>query len=526
MNTGAVAAGSPVTVEAALQILRQGGNAVDAAVAGQVAAGIAEPMLTGLAGAGLATFVIDGKPGVLDMFTAMPGRDRRSTAAVPDMVPIDMDFGPTTQRFMVGNGSVAVPSLGIGLAALHERFGRLPLSAVVAPAAQLAAQGVPIRPRVAQILELLWPICARSPHLVRTLGQDGASPRAGHIYRDVEMAQTIRAFGEQGASLFSTGRVAQSIVETLSGDSLLTKTDLQEYKPVFREPLQYRYRDATIFLPGPPSIAGLLVLQALRELEDHGLMGVPFGADQIRLMTAALTRIEQTKGRRMAQNLFLPGFVEGFLSAIAPMEDGEEWLKAPVPDPNLNGHTTHISVVDEDGNAVGITSSLGESCGSVAEGTGILINNFLGEEDVNPEGIQRQPGQRLLTMCCPTVVQRDDGETLVIGSGGSSRIRSAILHAIVYSVDHRMTPEQIVVAPRQHVEADQLSLEAEGRPEGTVPVVRSMFDDVRVFDERSMYFGGLNLAGRTAEGRFVGAGDPRRAGAFQTTHGNGNTRHQ
>jgi gamma-glutamyltranspeptidase/glutathione hydrolase len=122
-------------------------------------------------------------------------------------------------------------------------------------------------------------------------------------------------------------------------------------------------------------------------------------------------------------------------------------------------------------------------------------------------------------MCCPTIIQRDDGQTLVLGSGGSSRIRSAILHAIVYAVDHRLSPEQIVSAPRMHFEDGKLNIEDDGRPRNTVDAVRQLFDDVRTFDNKSMYFGGLNIAGVQRNNnatQFIGAGDPRRGGAFKT----------
>jgi gamma-glutamyltranspeptidase/glutathione hydrolase len=518
MMRGAVSAGSPVTVEVAQQILREGGNAIDAAIAGKLAAAITEPVLTGLAGAGLASFIVDGKPGMLDMFTTMPGLGISRPRTVPEMVPIDMDFGPITQRFMVGHGSVAVPSLAIGLARLHKAHGKMPLAQIVRPAARLADIGVPIREQTVQILKLLWPICSRSPMMTQLLGVDGKAPPAGHVFKNPMLAQTLLKFGEQGEMLFRDGDVARAMLDTLGHESLLTKEDLMRYQPIFRKPLRYKYRDATVFLPGPPSIAGMLILQALRELEDIGTMCAPYGPDQVHRLAAAMARTEDTRRGRLREALFMDGFVDGFMAAVAPMEEGEEWLSAPVPTPDDFGHTTHISVVDSDGNCVGITSSLGESCGSAAKGTGVLINNFLGEEDVNPQGITREPGQRLLTMCCPTIIQRDDGQTLVLGSGGSSRIRSAILHAIVYDVDHRLSPEQIVSAPRMHFEDGKLNIEDDGRPKDTVDAVRQLFDDVRTFDSKSMYFGGLNIAGMKQGDfatQFIGAGDPRRGGAFK-----------
>lgn len=518
MTRGAVAAGSPSAARIGLQTLQMGGNAVDAAVAAMLAACTAEPMLTGLAGAGVATMKIGGVTRVFDMFTDMPGRGRDPARPAPELVPVNIDFGPTTQQFLVGPGSIAVPALGIGLVRLHQEYGRLPLDTIVEPAAALAEGGVEIRPGMARILELIWPICRRDPDLAARIGVDNQRAlRAGERYQNPDLARTLRRLGRQGAELLVSGDVADAMLRSAGPSSLLTAEDLRAYRPMLREPLRYRFRDATVWVPGPPSVAGLLVLQALREIEDHGLVDSTGGPDQVRLIAAAMARTEAARRGKLGEALFTPGFVDGFMTAIAADEEGEEWLSAPMPDTDLNGHTTHISVADEDGNTIGITASLGEGAGIVADGTGITMNNLLGEADVNPPGISRPPGHRLLTMCCPTIVEIDDGPTYTFGSGGSSRIRSAILHAIIYAAEHRRTPSELVLAPRLHFEDGQLNLELAGRPEGTLESTQAMFLDVRPFKNPDMFFGGLNIVGQVGDGSFTGAADPRRSGTFRTT---------
>ncbi|MFT4977737.1 MAG: gamma-glutamyltranspeptidase/glutathione hydrolase [Myxococcota bacterium] len=502
-----------------MSILRGGGNAVDAAVSAMLAAIIAEPMLTGLAGAGVATLRVGGATHIFDMFTDMPGLGRDPGLPVPIQEPIDINFGPTSQRFLIGAGSVAVPALGIGLARLHERHGRLPLSDVVEPAAVLATEGAPIRPGMARILSLVWPICRRSPELAKYMGRPGedAPLTVGDTYRNPDLAETLRAFGRDGASLLTHGHIADAMLGALGDASLLTRRDLESYAPKQREPLMYRYRDATVWLPGPPSIAGLLVLQALRELEDQGEMPRGLGVEQVRRVAAAMARTEAAKNGRLGEDLFLPGFVQGFMSAIAADESRKAWRDAQMPGGSTGGHTTHISVVDEDGDIVGITASLGETCGITAGDTGVTLNNLLGEEDVNPQNIQRPPGHRLLTMCCPAIIERDDGTTIAVGSGGSSRIRSAILHAIVYAVDYKMSPAEIVAAPRLHFEAGHLNVELGGRPEGCREEMTRLPGDLKTFPKQDMFFGGLNIAGFDGQGQFIGAGDSRRSGEFQST---------
>ena len=515
MTSGAVSAGSPDTAAVGTELLRAGGNVVDAAVGAMLAASAAEPLLTGLAGAGIAMLRLNGETFVFDMFSDMPGLGRGPAHPAPVMDDVDIDFGPTTQRFLVGPGSVAVPSLAIGLARLHSEHGVLPLEQVAQPAARIAAQGVTIRPGMALIINSLWPIIKRSPQLSAYLGRSGAPVEAGQVVKNPDLARTLLAYGRAGASAFSTGRFASEMLEALGEKSLLTAQDLSAYAPRKREAIRYRYRDADIWLPGPPSVAGLLVMQALRELEDHGPMSDCLGPDQVRLLAAAMARTEATRKGRLQRSLLKEGFVDGFLAAIAPEEEGEDWLSVPIPE-ETGGHTTHISVADQDGNLVGITTSLGESAGIVAGTSGIALNNFLGEGDVNPPKAPRPAGTRLLTMCCPTIVSIDNGPTFVVGTGGSSRIRSAILHAIVYAVDHRLPLDQLVSAPRIHFEEGTLSAEIEGRASGFSRALDHISDDVRRFDEANMFFGGLNIAGLD-DGQFSVAADPRRSGAVSTT---------
>ncbi len=507
---GAVAGGSPLTVEAGLEALRAGGNAVDAAVAASLMACVAEPLLTGLGGAGLATIRMNGRVEVLDLFADVPGLSMPAAETRPMRV-VEIDFGPTTQVFHVGAASVAVPGVPKGLAALHARWGRVPLSRLAAPAVAAATSGVPVSQAFERVLGLLWPIVSLHPVSAARFGNDGRPLKEGDTFRWPELGETLRRFAAEGPSLLHDGPLGRAMVSALGGDSRLGRADLENYSPRFTRALRYRYRDATVWVPGPPSVAGLLVLQALRALEDHGPMPPPLGARQVRYLEHAMGRVDHTRKHGARKHLFDPGFVEGFLSAIAPDEVGEEYVTSGHRPPST-GHTTHISTVDEDGNAVGITTSLGESCGVPVPEAGLLLNNFLGEADVNPEDVLIGPGQRLMTMCCPTIVEIGD-EVYVMGSGGSSRIRSAILHGIVYLTDHGMSPDQVVAAPRAHVEEGVLHLETEGRPPGAVQAARTWQPQLRAFTGSNMFFGGLHMAGCSPRG-FSGAGDQRRSGAF------------
>lgn len=513
MTRGAVAAGSALTVSAGLAALESGGNAADAAIAASLMACVAEPLLTGLGGAGLAMVRMDGEVEVLDLFADLPGRATPEAASGP-MDVIEIDFGPTTQIFHVGQASVAVPGVPRGLAALHERHGTLPMATLAAPAIAAAHEGVPVSASFERVLELLWPIVRLDPASAARFSPAGRPLTRGETFRWPELGETIREFADAGPSLFHDGALTQPILDALGRSSRLGRGDLEAYAPRFSKPLRYQYRDATVWVPGPPSVAGLLILQALRTLEDHGPMPEPMGAAQLRYLEHAMRRVDHTRRTGARQHLFAPGFVEGFLAAVAPDEVGEERVMTGRRPPST-GHTTHISVVDAAGNAVGITTSLGETSGTTVPAAGLLLNNFLGESDVHPEDVDIQPGERLMTMCCPTIVELG-GDVFVMGSGGSSRIRSAVLHGIVYLTDHGMSPAQAVRAPRAHVEDGVLLFETDNRPPGTASAVRAHTQGVREFSGMNMFFGGLHMVG-VGPGGFSGAGDHRRSGAYGST---------
>jgi len=256
------------------------------------------------------------------------------------------------------------------------------------------------------------------------------------------------------------------------------------------------YRDATVWLPGPPSVAGPLVCRSLQALEAGGpLPEDPSGADSALRYAAALREAERLRDGGLVAHLFDP-----------------DWLDRALRAPPGSGFTTHISAVDAEGGAVAITHSLGETCGHAIPGTGLLLNNFLGESDVNPPDAPRAPGQRLYTMCCPTLIERGD-RCLALGTGGSSRIRSAVLQGVSYLVDRGLSPDSAVSAPRIHVERGVLHVEAGGRPAAEVARLRASEPDAVIFEDRHLFFGGLHVAAFDGD-RYEGAGDARRSGCW------------
>lgn len=478
--TGAVAAGSPLTMEAGLFALRQGGNAVDAAIAAQLCACVAEPLLTGLGGGGLALVRMNGQAQVCDFFSDAPSRSG-------EMTRVELDFGPTTQTFFVGPSSITVPGLPSGLWALHQRWGRLPMTRLVQPALAAVRDGVPVTAGFARVNELLWPIQQLTKASAALFGPEGTPLTEGQIFRNDALGDTLQAYVTEGPALFQTGRIGQALLEAAP---TLTAEDVRAYAPVFRDALSVSYRGSTVHLPGAPSQGGVQVARSLRSLAE-GPMPQPFGFDHVQRLANAMDEAEEAVPGQLADHLYRPGFLREYLGS---------------------GFTTHLSVVDGDGNAVAITSSLGETAGLVLPGTGICPNNFLGEEDVNPPDFDTPAGRRLVTMCCPTVLSRGGG-VFALGSGGSSRIRSALLHGIVYLVDHHLDPAEVPNLPRCHMQDGTLRLESFERPDHTVDDLMAEHPDLVLFERRGMYFGGLHIAGLDSRG-FRGGGDRRRSGAF------------
>lgn len=507
---GAVAAGSEAAVGAGLRALELGGNAVDAAIAAALAAGVAEPLMTGLGGSGVAMLKIDGKVEVCDLFSPMPAA---GAGAATGLDEVAIDFGPTRQVFRVGPAAVAVPGMPAGLWAMHGRHGRLPMVDIAAPAIAVARGGVAVSPAMARVIQLLWPIQQRDRDLVDLLGKDERPLRAGERFRNPDLADTIEAYAKEGPDLFGDGVVGDRILSSLGSSARITRADLTAYSPRFTEPIKYSYRDAAVWLPPPPSFAGVLIAQALRALEDHGPMPRPLSVKQLRFLCHALDRADQSRRGRLRKHLFKPGFVDGFVTALSPDEVGEEHAHQGRVEPRRPGNTTQISVVDGEGNAVSLTSSLGETCGRLVTGTGLLLNNLLGEDDVNPPDVDLPPGNRLMTMCCPTLLDMGGDTLFALGSSGSSRIRSAVLHGIVCLIDHGMHPEEVVEMPRVHVEEGVVHVEIDGRPPGTREALASGPWPFQEFAGASVFFGGLHIAG-VSQGRFSGAGDPRRSGDY------------
>ena len=499
MNQGVVAAGHPLTAEAGAAVLREGGNAVDAAVCAVLASFAVESPLTGFGAGGFMMVHEDSaEPALIDFFVAAPGRDGGERRA--ELVPVPVHFDEETeQTFYVGPASCGVPGTAAGLAHALDRFGSAPLAELVGPGVRLAREGAPVNAEQAYILDILTPIHMRLEG-TRELYAPGGSPlREGDEFRFPELAEALERFGAEGAGPFYGGEVAAALSDfVLAEGGSLGPADLAAYEAIERRPIRMRFRGADVLTNPPPSSGGILIAFCLALLER---MGESSGPEQL---VAAMGAANGARGEDFAEALYGEGLEASLLDPAA--------LDLAAAD--LLGSTTHISVLDANGMCASVTCSNGSGSGVLVPGAGVILNNMLGEEDLNPLGFHRiEPGRRVPSMMAPTVVLRDGEIELGLGSAGSNRIRSAILQTIVRVVEQRMAAEEAVRAPRLHFEQGVVQAEP-GIDEEALARLEASGLAVARRPAINLFFGGVQAVARDREsGAFSGGGDPRRGGA-------------
>jgi gamma-glutamyltranspeptidase/glutathione hydrolase len=494
---GVVAAGHPLSARAGADVLGAGGNAVDAAVAAVLASFSCEPLLTGLGAGGYMLVVAPGSaPVLLDFFVEAPGRGGAGRSS--ELIPISVSFGDAVQVFNIGAASVGTFGTPAGLCEANRRYGRMPLTELVRPAVALARRGVPVTAEQAYVFQILGEIVLATPEAAATLAPGGVVPTEGQVIRQPELGDALERLGADGAEPFYTGDIAAAIVDWIGArGGTLTAADLAAYRVIDREPVRVHYRGREVLTNPPPSAGGILLGHAL------ALLDATTGPPSVERIVEVMEDVQSARTPDFMAGLSEPGFAGRFLAghAAAGPEDGG--AVGPL------GSTTHVSVLDGDGWACSVTCSNGSCSGELIPGTGVHLNNMLGEQDLNPLGFHRHPpGRRLPSMMAPTVLLNEGAPELVLGSAGSNRIRSAILQTIVRVLDEGLPAGDAVWAPRVHFEdgivyaepgVDTASLEAAGRA-------------MARFRDRNLFFGGVQAVQREQSGSFAGGGDPRRGG--------------
>ena len=510
MSKGIVAAGNRHTAQAAADILSDGGNAFDAAIAALFMSFVSEPVLSSPGGGGfLLAKSGTEEPLILDFFSQTPRTKKPSSDL--DFHPATARFSTVDQQFHIGLGSVAVPGMVAGLFDMYRKFATLPLGHLAEPAIELAIQGHRLDPLQAEIFTVVEPIVLATEESKAVFGslQSRDKPmQALEMFRLPELADFLRHLVEEGERAFYHGDIAATIVETCRSGGLLTQDDLANYRPIVRSPIEIQFDDVAVCTNPPPSSGGALIAFSLKVIEKLSAGRKP---DLSSIWFGQLAQVmHETNSLRHAI-----GFAEGPNDArtsklldnatVAQIADLISGHAAKV------GGTTHISVADSQNNLAAVTVSNGEGCGHMVPGMGFMLNNMLGEEDINPIGFFNWPEDtRITSMMAPSYLCWHDGRQMVLGSGGSNRIRTALVQTICNTVLFGMLPEAAVSAPRLHYENGLLNLEA-GFSDDILADLVHQFPEHKIWPGQDFFFGGVHIA-EAHKGDLRGAADQRRGG--------------
>ena len=476
---GMVVSNDPLATEAGVEILKAGGNAVDAAVAVGFALAVTYPFAGNIGGGGFMMVRMAGrKPAMIDYREEAPG------AASRDMY-LDKHGRVIPGASTVGALSAGVPGTVAGLALAEQRYGVLGLARVMEPAIRLAEQGFPVSYWLSRSLASHKELLSKFDASRRIYLRDGNLYQPGEIFRQPELARTLQQIAQHGPNAFYMGQVADEIVSTMAKyHGIITKSDLQDYHAKVREPLVGHFRGYEILVPPPPSSGGVALIEMLNILDPLDL-GPPNSYESIHLIAEAMRRAYADRAAYLGDTDFVSVPVAGLTSPKYAAVLRNEILKskpdAPVragnPAPFEGANTTHFSVVDAEGNAVSNTYTLNNGYGSgvTVEGAGFLLNDEMDDFTSKPntpnmygliqsEANSIAPHKRPLSSMTPVIVLQNDQVRLVLGSPGGGTIINTVLQVLLNVLAYNMDVLQAVNAPRFHDQwkPDQITYEKWG----------------------------------------------------------------
>ncbi len=508
--TAAVAAPNSLAVRAALDVVAAGGTAVDGAVAAMLVAMSTEPgVVSPLGGAFVAVWPHDGEPEIVDANVEMPGRGLPRERFGAGLMEVTTTYGGGLTLY-AGPASVATPGALAGLGLAHERHGRMPWREVVAPAAAAMRAGYPLGSAAASYLRITGDtVFAWDAETVALLGHDGGSSlTAGELMVDANLAGALDRISEAGAGDLYRGELARILADDMSSrGGLVTLADLTAYEPVVRPALRLWAGEWDLATNAPPSIGGPVLTVMLRELVRREEWGID---EVIEIQRTVL-------GHRLQVHDFSRDLeADGY----DLLERVERHGLVGLP---TSSSTAHVSVVDDRGTACAITASSGYGSGATVPGTGLMLNNCLGEPELNRLGLHAlAPGTRLASNMSPTVGRAGSGREggggagrlLAIGSPGADRITTALMQVLGRHCLGGLDLAEAIARPRVHVSFVDGTpvLQIEDDPEIVEAAGRAGLQAV-VHQSTSMYFGGVGAAFRRADGTLGAAADARRESA-------------
>lgn len=486
----AIASGNRLGAEAAAAIARDGGNAVDAALASAITAWVAEPFFASMGGSGfIAVRTPDGKVEVIDGNAAMPGSVPSDPGQGMERVYLDYSNGMYTYT---GGGAVGVPGILAAVRAAWERHGRIEWAALFQAAISAAREGFPFPKTSDYYLSVTFdPIWSTDPAATRILMKEGRLLREGEPIVQSELADTLEVIANEGPDVFYREQLAEEIATAIAvGRGFMTLEDLRTYRAEIRQPIATTTFGWSIQSNPPPAVGGAVLVHMLALLEDADLK------DPVARLSAIVEAQRAAMGFRKERYQDPHGIAAAFEEAVTTLRS-----RARSPE------TTHTSTADEDGYVCSLTESNGY--GAAVTVRGVLMNNTLGEEELNPMGVHRlPPGSRCHSNMTPTIASGPD-RVVGLGSPGADRIVSAIVQTFLrLAIDHDSLSDA-VAAPRGYLDA---------RPEGELMCYEldlpgdALPYTPRHYPEIHMYFGGVQAASVTPDGEVEAVFDPRRSG--------------
>ena len=499
-NKSIVASGHKLVSKTAAEILRAGGNAFDAVVAAGFASAVVEPTLTSLGGGGLLLGhdVRSGEDLFFDFFVNTPGLGRDTADYEPDFFPVTVQFSGSAQDFNVGLGSVAVPGTLMGLIHTQQRLGKMALAQILQPAQELA-RGHWINEQQGVFLRLLYPIMTLHEDGRRLYEPGGVYKKPADLLENKQTAAFLELIGTDHGEAFYHGEIAEKIDQDMrQRGGLLSRADLAAYQVQERKPMRIPYRGYELLTSPEPSMGGTMIGLSIGLLEKAGPYHGSWGdGGQLARTVALMREVERIR----AAGVTTPVLLRAFLDDERIVSGSVEQIRM------FSRGTTHISIADRLGNCASMTCSNGEGSGYFAPDTGVMLNNMMGEDDLHPEGFHSAPpGQRVGSMMAPSLLVRDREVCLVIGSGGSKRIRTAVSQVLSQVVDFGRDLQEAVEAPRLYWDGEVVQVEP-GFQAASLEHLAGLVP-LNVWDHIDVYFGGVHavIPGLS------GAGDPRRGG--------------
>ncbi len=511
---GIIAAGHTKTAESAQIILEEGGNAFDAALAAICTACFAEPALASMGGGGFLLAAPASGPKVLyDFFVQTPLS--KSGVEKPDFYPVICDFGGTKQEYFVGLASIATPGIPSGIMSVHRDLATLPMKQLVAPAVDYAKNGVEFKGAQHFVLKGLEEIYAASPEALAVFG-DPQYPqeliKENSLFKNPDYADFLESFALEDERLFYLSEIGKNL-DRVSREQggFLRKNDLEDYVSIKRRPLEVEFANTELITNPLPSTGGRLLALTLQLLETSRLHQFEYGSFQhLDAVIKSMLITEDARRQNLQENKFRltdsPKLIRsGMISELA------QKLNAQI---EFSGNTTHISVADRQGNLASATITNGQGSGYIIPKTGIVLNNMLGEPDLNPSGYHQWPeNRRISSMMAPSILIDEKGK-IVMGTGGASRIRSALLQFILNLKVFGLPLDQAVNRGRVHYELNELQVEDDFSPV-VLSDLQHAYPNFNLWAEKNYYFGGVHAVSVSHDGREVsGVGDERREGVF------------